>query len=82
MNEHETFVTVHRHGRENYTVVELPVRASGTTESSQFTSRNDAIDFIEDNWTEAKFVNPDELEAEQSARRASGRNWWYTGDNA
>jgi len=80
MDEHQTFVTIQRHDAGNYTVIELPARASGTTESHQIGSRNDALDFIEENWTYAKVVNPDELEAEQSARRASGRNWWFTGD--
>lgn len=81
MNENETFVTIQRHGRENYTVVELPARASGTTESHQLASQSDALDHIEQTWTEAKVVGPEELAEEQVARRESGRNWWFTGGN-
>jgi len=81
MDEHQTFVTIQRHGKGNYTVVELPARASGTTESQPFGSQSDALDHIEGNWTQAKVVNPDELAEEQTARRASGRTWWFMGGN-
>jgi hypothetical protein len=67
----ETLVAINRHGPGDYQVIELPRRSTETTQSHQLGSHGEALDLIDENWTEGnyQYVSPQDITDEINARK-------------